>query len=182
MATDATIKKSLEFHKSALAGVLKTNLLKYVVCHDESLGNVIKETLFCDPKSLEDAARFFGLDHTSLPHREILLRLLTQAIFGKKTRGPKKGKAPTWSFARKVILGGVDHELRRKNPKMSNEKIAAVISEKVEIFKAYRKDPRAIRKQLPAARREYIRWERMCAHNRDLQRELPDFVPDPDLV
>jgi hypothetical protein len=158
MASDAAIKESLEFHKDALAGVLGI-LLEYDWRRIEGFNNDFTKFLGCNPTSLEDAAQFFGLDHTRESHREILLLLLAQAVFGKKTRGPKRGgKTLTWSHGRKFILGYLSGELSHQNPNWSNEKIAAVICEKIGEFKAYRRDPRAVRKQLPAARREFERF------------------------
>lgn len=155
MASDASIKKSLEFHKGALAGVLEM-LTKH--WRAEHLKSNFINILECDPTSLEAAARFFGLDHTREAHREILLLLLAQAVFGKKVRGPKRGTTITWSDERYIILGYLAGQLSHQNPRWSNEKIAAAICDKGEQFKAHRKDPTTIRKKIPAARRAFQRF------------------------
>jgi hypothetical protein len=159
MASDAAIKKSLELRKPLLAD--RRRLLVWFDWHDEMLGAFIKSRLRCDTTSLEDAARFFELDHTYQPHREILLHLLAQAVFGKRKPGPQKGKASAWSPRKMILLAMLAGDLRRQNPKWSNDKIATAICETDKTFKPYRNDPRAVRKQLPKAFQELEQFDRL---------------------
>jgi len=181
MVRDVAIKKSLEVRRRLLAD--KIDLLVYFDWHDEVLSAFVKGRLQCEPKSLEDAARFFGLDHIYQPHREILLHLLAQAVFGKRKRGPQKGKASAWSLRNKILLGMLARELKRKNPKWSNEKIATEICETEKTFKPYRKDPRSVRKQLPTALQALEQFELLYKPNwHKRERKKPDIEYEKAMV
>jgi hypothetical protein len=157
VTTDAAIKKSLDLRKRLLAA--KIDYLVYCEWHDEVLSGFIKGRLQCELQALEEAARFFGLDHCSQPHRHILLHVLAQAVFGKHKRGALKGAATSWSLRKKILLGMLARELKRQNPRWSSEKIADKICESDRTFKHYREDPSPLRKLIPTAIRELEQFE-----------------------
>jgi hypothetical protein len=174
MVNDAAIKKSLEFRRRILTDFRKLAPLEVFDWYDEARSTFIEGRLRCEPKSLEDAAKFFGFDHSYRPHREILLHLLAQAVFGKHTRGVKKGdESEWWSFGRWISLGIRDRELRRQNPRLSNDKIAGKICETEEEFKVYRRDPNPVRKRLPEARQLLELWESSLGERRALEDMRP---------
>jgi hypothetical protein len=110
------------------------------------------------------------------------LHVLAQAVFGKRKPGPQKGRgSASWWPGKKIYLGALHREIRRRNPKWSNEKIAAVISDEIEEFKPHHKDPRAVRKQLPEARRELELWERGQAAKRVARdvNQLREWLREP---
>jgi hypothetical protein len=114
----------------------------------------------CDPKSLESAARFFGLNHTSTPDCAVLASLLAEVLFGSAPkRGAKRGRAAAWDGPTLIRLGRRYRELKVAHPKYSDSKIAEIISGERD-FKNYRKDPNAIRKKLRLAQAELFHMER----------------------
>jgi hypothetical protein len=116
----------------------------------------LKDNCECDPKSLENAAKFFGLDLTRELDCDILIRVLAAVLFPTKRRGRAKGSNKYWTDYRLCLLGRKDRELRAANPGYNDTEIAKVISEDAE-FKAFRKDPDPIRKRLPAGRKS-LQW------------------------
>jgi hypothetical protein len=168
MANDAAIKKSLEFRKYALKEFRKSFVpLEMFDWYEETRKAFIEGWLQCELKSLEAAADFFNLDHNYQPHREILLMVLAQAIFGEHKRGVKKDYASVWwSPARLLALGMRDRELRLKYPKLKNGDVAARICEADDEFKIFRRDSNPVRKRLPYARELLAAWESTGARKR----------------
>ena len=126
---------------------------------DENLRSLLQKFCRCDPKSLETAARFFGLDHTSMPDCAILAAILAEVIFGATSRGRKRGAATSWDGPSLIQLGRKYRELKTKNPNYTDTKIAELISEDKE-FSQYRNDPEPLRKKLGDARAELFHMER----------------------
>jgi hypothetical protein len=113
----------------------------------------------CDPKSLETAAKFFGLNHKSTPDCAVLASLLAEVLFGSTLKpGAKRGRATAWDGPTLIRLGRRFRELKAAHPKYSKSKIAEIISGE-RSFKNYRKDPNAIRKKLRLAEVELFLME-----------------------
>ena len=109
----------------------------------------------CDPKSLEKAAVFFGLDHLEAADCIILLRTLAAVNFPTRKRGRKKGANTSWNDYRLCLLGRRYRELKAQNPTHSDTKIAELIS-KDEEFKEFRRGSyEPIRKRLRAGEKSF---------------------------
>jgi hypothetical protein len=129
----------------------------------------LADGLQCDPKSLERAAQFFDLDHTSEIGRSVLAAILADIIFGARSAGRRKG-ATTWSDDRLVSLGRKYCALTAKNPALRKAMIVEMICGDKE-FKEYRGHPRAINAKLKDAIRAFKQRERLHALYRDWVRE-----------
>ncbi len=127
------------------------------------------EALKFDPKCLEKAAQFFDLDHKSALGRSLIAAILADLIFGTRPAGRRGGTA-TWDDDKLVLLGRKFNELKTKHPKLSNDKIAELISEDKQ-FAEYKGHPRAIRVKLKAACDAFARRERLLAGYRGWVRD-----------
>ena len=125
----------------------------------------LQDNCDCNPKSLERAADFFGLNLKQELDWDILIRVLAAVLFPTKKRGRTKGDNKYWTDYRLCLLGRKDSEIRTENPDYSDTEIARVISEDAE-FKQFRKDPDPIRKRLPAGRKSLEWLDRYLARGR----------------
>jgi hypothetical protein len=150
MADRATIKR-LTFHKKILAKTGQSGRDRSTSSAEVFAEHVLK----CDPRSLKKAAQSVGLDHTHAPHLSILVRILAHELFGR-TRGKKRGDRVWWNDSRVHALISKAREIKSRNPKFSDAKIAKLICEDGE-FK--RVDSEPIRQRLSRFR-EYERLVR----------------------
>ena len=180
---DRALLKQLDFYKrglspqlgSFLKGLAATEAGKYEYIFADAWRD-FAEGLHCDPKSLEKAARFFDLDHTSGIGRSVLAAILADIVFSTRSAGRRSG-ATTWNDDKLVLLGRKYCEIETKKPSLSKEKIVELICKDKE-FKNYQSHPRAIRVKLKDAihafRRRihaFRRRERLHAEYRDWVRE-----------
>jgi hypothetical protein len=105
-----------------------------------------EHVLGCDPRALKKAAQSVGLDHTHAPHLSILVRILAHELF--RPRGKKKGDGVWWNDRRSHALISKAREIKSRNPKLSDEKIAEQIAEEDPKFKRFREDSEPLRKRL----------------------------------
>jgi hypothetical protein len=173
---DRAVLKQLNFYKGHLSSWLGPFLKDLARAEVGKYGYVVAgswrdlaDGLQCDPKSLEKAAQFFDLDHTSEIGRSVLAAILADIIFGARSAGRRKG-ATTWSDDRLVSLGRKYCALKTKNPTLRKAKIVELICEDKE-FKEYRGHPRAIYAKLKDAISAFKNRERLHALYRDWVRE-----------
>jgi hypothetical protein len=164
MGDNAALRKRLNFYKKHLESLkLHQRLRKWMRNRGKSWGpdklafkklpDLVTDDLESDPQSLEKAAKFFGLDHTRSRDLSVLAYILADIIFGSRARGRKKGDK-VWNDFRLRALGHVYEEVKRRNPKLSDTKIAQLICQEEE-FREYRNNPEPIRQRLPRARQEF---------------------------
>src|SRR5262249_50594645 len=105
-------------------------------------------SLSCKP--VQDAFRYFGLNPQEPAHRDILLIVLADVVFGPRHRGRRRG-SQSWD-AKRLFLLGCDYDTVAANqPKMSNSEAA----KKIKRLPRYKHDSETtIRQRLPAARRQ----------------------------
>ena len=106
-----------------------------------------EHVLKCDPRALEEAAQLVGLVHTHPPHLSILVRFLAHELFGRK-RGKKKGKPDWWNADRVHALISKYCEIKSRNPKLADEKIADQIAEEDPEFEGFREGTEPLRKRI----------------------------------
>jgi hypothetical protein len=170
------VLKQLNFYKSHLSPSLgpflkalaQDEVGKYAYVFADSWRD-FAEGLKCEPRSLEKAAQFFGLDHTSAIGRSVLAAILADIIFSTRSAGRRRG-ATTWDDDRLVLLGRKYSELKSENPTLRKGKIVGLICEDKE-FKEYRDHPRAIYVKLKEASRAFERRKRLHAQYRNWVRE-----------
>jgi hypothetical protein len=141
----------------------------------------------CDLKSLEGAAKFFGLDYGNALHRALLGAILADAIFGKHKAGRRSGDRPEWNDDKLVLLGRRASELEMKNPKLRDPQIADLLCKQRE-FKPYKDNPETIRKKLKEARGAFEHRKRVLAgyrqwarYEREVAKDLKKYKDaDPD--
>jgi hypothetical protein len=100
-------------------------------------------------EAIERADKFFGT--------KLWVWALAEEFFGHPERGRRKGTR-VWDGRRLRELAYRWHELKNEYPKLSDTKIAKIISEEPE-FKEYQNHPELLRQRLADAKKE---WDRYC--------------------
>jgi hypothetical protein len=146
------------------------------------LNNARLQYYLREPESVARAAKAFGLDPNDVSQREQLLYKLADVFFGAPgKKGRPKGSRTSWG-KRLIALGRLCNEIKDESPKLSDAKIAKLITKDPE-FK--HDDPEQIRQRLPEARYIYEEW---CAEYEmemldaayDYMAEHPDEFPQLD--
>ena len=173
MGDHAAFKKRLDFYKMALGRPVRG---KPRFKDDVSPG-YITNALKVDPSSLEKSALFFELDHTHPPDLSVLAHILAELVFGKRTRGRKKGDK-IWTDQRLLELAFKYYELKRQHQNLYDTELAELVSQQ-KAFREYRNNPDVIRQRLYKARQEYETW---LEYQRDEAWVdwMTDTRPDPD--
>ena len=81
---------------------------------------------------------------------------MAEVLFPAPGRGRKKGRI--WDDKRYRQLGSAYFNMQRDHPRLSDVKIATIISKDDPDFKEYRSDPELLRQRLAKAKREYNSW------------------------
>jgi hypothetical protein len=102
-------------------------------------------------EALRRAKEYFRTDNESS-----LAYAMAEILFGAPGRGRKKGKIldDNWHLQ----LGFAYFEVRYEHPRLSDVKIAEIISKNPQ-FKEYRSNPELLRQRLGEAKRQYSLWE-----------------------
>jgi hypothetical protein len=171
MSDAAAQKRRLNFYKDLLGHEWLgwSSESRYVTWPDVT--EFVAEGLKCDPRSLEKAAHFFGLDHTHPDDLSILVHILAEEVFGTRKRGRKTG-GKIWNSERYLELGFSYQIVKRENPKLSDAKISQIIGNSPQ-FSEYKNNSEQIRQKFPQARRQYEDWRLEFAE----QLDAPDYLP-----
>jgi hypothetical protein len=127
-------------------------------------------------EALAKAAEHYGLDPKNSVHREMLLLVLADVLFGSPgKKGRPKGTRTTWGNETLLDLGWIYEKTKRQNPKLSAAKIAELIHSEHKEFQNI--DVEQIRQKLPEARREWLQ-ERYPFYFYDYPLEAEDREPE----
>jgi hypothetical protein len=135
-------------------------LVRAMFCRDYCGADVLK--MACDCFQLRDG---FRLDPTNRLHQRILLLILAHVVFGK---GRKRGRAKdskNWTTIKYHRLAALYIEIKSKQPKLSDSKIAEVIA------KMSREPKEVIRKRLSSGVPQG--W---IEHLEKYEREHPGYI------
>jgi hypothetical protein len=115
---------------------------------------ITRKRFFCADavsyEALDRAKQYFGIADTT--H---LALLMAEVLFGKEERGRAKG-TKTWSYQQYLQLADAASELWKKNPKLSDARIATFLS-KTDEFKKFSAE--VLRQHMRGARqaaRDYL--------------------------
>jgi hypothetical protein len=112
--------------------------------------------------TIASAFRQLGLDPEISSHRELLLVVLAQIVFGPKRRGGRrkgtvKNPSAHWHSARLFLLGVHFEKVVKANPGISDRQAGHKITKQ---FPYPGVSPDTIRKRLPAARKQWADTKR----------------------
>jgi hypothetical protein len=94
----------------------------------------LEEWYGCNPKALDAAAQYFGLDAATADDRELLVYILADVVFGRQ-RGRPKGSKTAWDSARLLQLFSAYEQCKNANPALSDSVIAKQIADTKEFSK-----------------------------------------------
>jgi hypothetical protein len=89
-------------------------------------------------KALDRAEQYFGTSE----ERQLAL-LMAEVLFGKQERGRSKGTKTTWTYQKYLELADAASALWEKNPKLSDARVATLLSK----TEAYKKIPAEVLRQ-----------------------------------
>jgi hypothetical protein len=143
----AAIKKRLRYFKDRVAHLLPFRRRPGFVPHMARLGK-LEEWYGCNPKALDAAVQYFGLDAASVGDRELLVYILADVVFGRR-RGRPKGSKTAWDSDRLLQLFSAYEQCKSANPALSDSALAEQIADTKEFSK---NSVDQIRQQLGPAR------------------------------
>jgi hypothetical protein len=119
------------------------------------------------PVSLQKAADAFGLDAGSEGHREVLVRILAQLMFGDGKRGRPR-MTHKWFEQREYDLGAHFHELKRERPDIKLSEAARFILRRYpEEYADCKGKERALARRI----RDAVRFYEWCHEQDEAQEE-----------
>jgi hypothetical protein len=143
----ASIKKRLRYFKDRVARLLPYKRRPGFVPLMAKLGK-LEEWYGCDPKALDAAVQYFGLDAASAGDHELLVYILADVVFGRQ-RGRPKGSRTAWDDDRLLQLFYAYKQCKGANPALSDSAIAKRIADTSEFSK---NNVEQIRQQLGPAK------------------------------
>jgi hypothetical protein len=143
----AAIKERLRYFKDRIAHLLPLRRRPGFVPHIARLGK-LEEHYGCNPKALDAAVQYFGLDAASVGDRELLVYILADVVFGRQ-RGRPKGSKTAWDTNRLLQLFSAYKQCKSANPALSDSALAKQIADTKEFSK---NSVDQIRQQLGAAK------------------------------
>ena len=143
----AAIKKRLRYFKRRVVPFLAFRSLPEFVPDMVRLGK-LEEWCGCNPKALDAAAQYFGLDAATAGNRELLVYILADVVFGRQSGRPK-GSKTAWDSDRLLQLFRAYEHCKNANPALSDSALAKQIADTKE-FSKNRVDQ--IRQQLAPAK------------------------------
>jgi hypothetical protein len=129
----AAIEKRLRYFKDRVARFLPFRMRPGFVPHIARLGK-LEEWYGCNPKALDAAVQYFGLDAATVGHRELLVYILADVVFGRQ-RGRPKGSKTAWDGDRLLQLFSAYKQCKNANPALSDSAIAKQIADTKEFSK-----------------------------------------------
>jgi hypothetical protein len=124
------------------------------------------------------AAAGFGLDPNVPSQREKLLHILAEAIFAPGKKGRPRESLTAWPSSRLITLGRIYEKTKKKNPRLSDAKIAKLIKDEHREFK--HDQPEQIRQRLRKAHRYYESWEECQDYDDEPPEDWEPAEPDYD--
>jgi hypothetical protein len=89
-------------------------------------------------EALDRAKQYFGTSES-----RVLALLMAEVLFGKQERGRSKGTKTTWTYQKYLELAVAASALWEKNPKLSDARVATLLSK----TEAYKKFPAEVLRQ-----------------------------------
>jgi hypothetical protein len=129
----AAIKERLRYFKDRVAPLLPLRRPPGFVPHIARLGK-LEEWYGCNPKALDAAVQYFGLDAASVGDRELLVYILADVVFGRQ-RGRPKGSKTAWDSDRLLQLFSAYKQCKNATPALSDSAIAKQIANTKEFSK-----------------------------------------------
>jgi hypothetical protein len=129
----AAIKKRLRYLKDRVDRLLPFRRRPGFVPHIARLGK-LEEWYGCDPKALDAAVQYFGLDAASVGDRELLTYILADVVFGRQ-RGRPEGSKTAWDSDRLLQLFSAYEQCKSANPARSDSALAKQIADTKEFSK-----------------------------------------------
>jgi hypothetical protein len=113
--------------------------------------------LWAQPEVIR-AAKFFGLDERSRSHRNLLLAVLADTLFGRPRRAGRPKKSTKWNRASLIQLRDDYNEVIKEHPRISDRPGADKIKDKFpDRYQHVQAD--ALRKRLAGRSRSGQRWK-----------------------
>lgn len=129
----AAIKERLRHFKDRIAHLLPFRRRPGFVPHIARLGK-LEECYGCNPKALDAAVQYFGLDAASVGDRELLVYILADVVFGGQ-RGRPKGSKTAWDSDRLLQLFRAYEQCKSASPALSDSALANQIADTKEFSK-----------------------------------------------